>query len=110
MDFAVSSKYINKRCGLHLKEYQQENPDNVSQMGIINGLGKFIKCSCHEHITREEYNEVLPKIIDEFINAGCFRKLKFFEKGNNINDIFSKLKLDNTPCSDITSQKNNKYK
>ena len=105
MDFAISSQYINKRCGLHLKEYQQVNPIDSSQLGIINGLGKFTKCSCHEHITKDKYNEVLPKIIDEFINAGCSKTLKFFEKDNNIIEIFSKLKLDNTACNDITAQK-----
>lgn len=105
MEFTVSSQYLNKRCGLHLKEYQQSNPNDSSQMGIINGKGKFTKCSCHEHITRDKYNEVLPNIIDELLKAGCEKTLKFFEKNDDLLNIFTTLKSDTTSSENITAQK-----
>ena len=55
--FPVSKEYINHRCGLHLDIYQQKNPDNTEQLGIINGNGKFTKCSPHKHISREKYDD-----------------------------------------------------
>ena len=60
--FPVSKEYINHRCGLHLDIYQQKNPENPEQLGIINGNGDFTKCSPHKHISREKYDEVVPKI------------------------------------------------
>ena len=65
--FEISKNYINCRCGLHLKEYQKANPDNHEILGIINSKGKFTPCHKHEHITRAEYDEIIPKIIQEFL-------------------------------------------
>ena len=108
MAFTISSQYINKRCGLHLKEYQKPNPNNPSQLGIINRNGKFTACNCREHITKEKYVEIIPKIIDELTNAGFYETLKFFEKDANVLEIFSKLKADQTTCENITAQKTTK--
>ena len=38
--FDVSKQYINKRCGLHLAEYQKKDPV-TGKLGIINGNGNF---------------------------------------------------------------------
>ena len=77
--FDVSKQYINHRCGLHLAEYQKKDPV-TGKLGIINGNGKFTACHDHIHITREKYDEIIPKIIDEFVNAGFVKTEKFFEK------------------------------
>ena len=63
-DFSVSEKYINIRCGLHKLSAQKQNPDKTEEhLGIINNKGKFTACSLHEHLTDEEYEEIIPKII-----------------------------------------------
>ena len=82
--FTVSKQYINHRCGLHLEEYQQKDPI-TGKLGIIDGKGKFTACHDHEHITREKYDEVVPKIIDEFVNAGFAETEKSFEKEIDLN-------------------------
>ena len=82
--FTISKQYINHRCGLHLCEYQKEDPGvqlaAPSRLGIIDSNGKFTSCHNHEHITREKYNEVIPLIINEFLDAGFTETEKFFEK------------------------------
>ena len=78
--FAISKQYINCRCGLHLQEYQKQDPKDPERLGIIDGNGKFTSCHKHAHITREKYDEVVPKIIDEFLNAGFLETEKHFEK------------------------------
>jgi hypothetical protein len=80
--FQVSKQYINCRCGLHLKEYQKSDPNNKDRVGIIDGNGKFTACHNHEHINREKYNEVIPQIIDEFLEAGFLENRKTFSKIN----------------------------
>ena len=107
--FTVSKQYINHRCGLHLAEYQQKDPIPAgSKLGIIDGNGKFTACHDHEHITREKYNEVVPKIIDEFVNAGFAETEKFFEKEINLNKEYNHLKNDNISPDKITAQKTSK--
>ena len=76
--FPVSTKYINKKCGLHLHEYQKMCP-NTGRLGIINGNGKFIRCHDHKHITRKEYEKIIPLIIDEFCNRGFTETVEHFE-------------------------------
>ena len=62
-DFSVSELYINKRCGLHKRSAQRQNPNkNEVHLGIFNNKGKFTACSLHEHLTDEEYDEIIPKI------------------------------------------------
>ena len=78
--FPISKQYINCRCGLHLREYQQSDPDNPDRLCIIDGNGKFTACHNHEHITKEKYNEVIPQIIKEFLEAGFINTQKSFEK------------------------------
>lgn len=108
--FSISEKYINCRCGLHLKEYQQEDPYNPGRMGIINGKGKFTCCHKHEHITREKYEEVVPKIIDEFLEAGFYETDKYFrdKKGIDVNKEYNHLKKDTIDIDKITAQKTSK--
>ena len=105
MSFEISSNYLNKKCGLHLIEYQKPNPNNPDEYGIIDSNGKFIKCACHQHITREEYNEVIPKIVDELYDAGVFKTLEYFNKDINIHKIYEDLKKDNVDISKISAQK-----
>tara|TARA_B110000483_G_C18201784_1_gene545576 strand:+ start:814 stop:1935 length:1122 start_codon:yes stop_codon:yes gene_type:complete len=108
MSFVVSSQYLNKRCGLHLKEYQKPNPTNPNKLGIINGNGQFTSCSCHEHITREKYNEVIPKIIDELYAAGLHGTLEHFQKDIDMGREYEDLKKDNVNINSITAQKTTK--
>jgi hypothetical protein len=105
--FTVSKKYINHRCGLHLAEYQQKDPI-TGKLGIIDGNGKFTACHDHEHITREKYDEVVPKIIDEFVDAGFAKTEKFFEKEIDLNNEYGHLKKDTVSPDKITAQKTSK--
>ena len=109
--FIVSEKYINKRCGLHLKEYQEKepNPKNETdiQFGIINDKGKFTKCSNINHITECEYNDIIPKIIDEFISNGFSETVNFFSNTKDIdcNKIYKTLCYEDYDINKISSQK-----
>tara|TARA_Y100000590_G_scaffold468634_1_gene652257 strand:- start:1 stop:1098 length:1098 start_codon:yes stop_codon:yes gene_type:complete len=103
--FPVSKEYINNRCGLHLDIYQQKNPDNTEQLGIINGNGKFTKCSPHKHISREKYDEVVPKIIQEFLDAGPEKTIEFFMKPIDIGKKYNSLKEDKVNVNEITAKK-----
>lgn len=102
--FNVSNEYINHRCGLHLKEYQKLDPDS-GKLGIINGKGNFTACHNHEHISKEKYDEIIPKIIDEFIKAGFMKTEKNFERNINVLNLYDKLKKDNIKPDKITAQK-----
>jgi hypothetical protein len=106
--FSISNKYINCRCGLHLKEYQKPDPYNPDRLGIIDSNGKFTSCHNHEHITRDKYNEVLPLIIDEFLEAGFVETDKFFEKEIDLDKEFNHLKEDIVDVNNITAQKTSK--
>ena len=106
--FNVSKQYINCRCGLHLDEYQSLDPENPNRLGILNSKGKFTKCSDHEHISREKYNEVIPKIIDEFVNAGLINTVFYFEKQIDLLKEYNDLKNDNAQSDKITAQKTKK--
>jgi hypothetical protein len=106
--FDVSKNYINHRCGLHLREYQKEDPENPGRLGIIDGNGKFTSCHKHEHITREKYDEIVPKIIDEFLKAGFTETEKFFEKDIDLNKEYNHLKKDDIDPNKITAQKTSK--
>ena len=106
--FSISNQYINCRCGLHLDEYQQKDPDNSGKLGIINGKGKFTACHNHKHINREKYNEVVPKIIDEFLKAGFYKTEKNFQKKLDIKKEYKFLIEDNVDINNITAQKTTK--
>lgn len=106
--FTISSKYLNKRCGLHLKEYQKSNPNDPSQLGIINSKGKFTTCNCREHISRQEYDIIIPKIIDELNKAGLHKTLEHFNKEIDIKKEYENLKKDNVDINSITAQKTSK--
>ena len=105
MDFETSDKYINKRCGLHTIEGQELNENG--DKGHFNNKGTFIKCSCHEHITAEQYDKITSDIIDEFISAGLLKTDIHFEKNNedNLKKKYEKLKNDCTLAENINSQK-----
>ncbi len=112
-DFSVSEKYINKRCGLHKRSAQKQNPNKTEEhLGIINNKGNFTACSLHQHLTDEEYDEIIPQIIDEFVNAGFEGVFNRFS--NNINTSketlqknYLKLKKENTENTQLTAQKTN---
>jgi len=106
--FTVSKQYINHRCGLHLREYQKQDPNNPERLGIIDGNGKFTSCHKHDHITKEKYNEVVPKIVDEFIEFGFLETEKFFEKKIDVSKEYEDLKKDNIDPDKITAQKTSK--
>jgi len=106
--FQISKQYINCRCGLHLKEYQKVDPNNKDRVGIIDGNGKFTACHKHEHITREKYNEVVPQIIDEFLEAGFLETEKYFQKEIDINQGYKSLIKDAVDIDKITAQKTSK--
>jgi len=103
--FEVSKEYINHRCGLHLNEYQKKDPNNPSDLGIINGNGVFTKCAKHNHISREKYNEVVPKIIQEFLDAGPEKTIQFFMQQIDISKNYNKLKEDKIDVNKITAKK-----
>ena len=105
--FTVSKQYINHRCGLHLEEYQQKDPI-TGKLGIINGNDKFTACHDHKHITREKYNEVVPKMIDEFVDAGFAKTQEFFEKEIDLNKEYNHLKKETISPDKITAQKTTK--
>ena len=106
--FPISEKYINCRCGLHLREYQQPNPDNNDILGIIDGKGKFTACHKHEHITRETYDKVVPQIINEFLDQGFYKTEEFFEKPMDVNKEYDDLKQIKVSPDEITAQKTTK--
>ena len=106
--FPISRQYINCRCGLHLLEYQKADPNNPERLGIINSKGKFTSCHKHEHITKEKYNEVIPKIIKEFLDAGFINTQNFFEKEIDHLEEYNHLKKDNIDPNKITAQKTSK--
>ena len=106
--FTISKQYINCRCGLHLKEYQKEDPNNKERLGIIDSNGKFTCCHKHEHITKERYDEVIPLIIDEFLKAGFLETVKYFQKQIETIKEYESLKKDNIDPNKITAQKTSK--
>ena len=108
MSFLVSSQHLNKRCGLHLKEYQKPDPGNPEKLGIINSKGKFTACNCREHLTREVYNEIIPKIVCELCEAGLHKTLEHFNRGIDIKKEYENLKKDNIDVNSITAQKTTK--
>jgi len=108
MSFEISSQYLNKPCGLHLKDHQKPNPENVSQFGIINSKGKFTSCNCRIHITREKYNEVIPKIIDELYDAGLHKTLEHFQKDIDMRKEYEDLKKNKVNIDSITAHKTGK--
>jgi predicted RNA methylase len=103
--FEISKNYLNKKCGLHLFEYQQPDPNNPDRLGIINSNGKFTGCADCKHITREEYNDIIPKIVNELFNAGVFKTLEYFNKDIDIRKIYEKLKKDKVDINNISAQK-----
>ena len=106
--FTISDKYINKRCGLHCREYQSLNPLNPNKSGIINSKDKFTSCHDHIHITQEERAEIVPKIIDEFLNAGFHKTIRHYEKESDVNKIYKYIQDDTIPINKITGQKTTK--
>ena len=106
--FTISKNYINVRCGLHLLEYQKEDPNNPERLGIIDSKGKFTSCHKHTHITREKYDEVIPLIIKEFTEAGFEKTGEFFEKEIDHEKEYDALKKDNISPEEIKAQKTTK--
>ena len=100
--FSVSDKYINKRCGLHCKEYQQEVN---GRWGIVNSKGKFTACHHHGHITKVERAEIVVKIVNEFINAGCLNTLQHFRGELDVKKSYANLKNTDVDVGNINAQK-----
>jgi len=91
--FKVSSQYINKRCGLHKKSDQKQNPNNTdTELGIINSKNKFTKCSDHVHLSDDEYNSVIEQIVTEFTNAKFKSTVDKFYSTDDIINKYDKLK------------------
>jgi hypothetical protein len=109
MSFTISKKYINHRCGLHLDEYQSER-DNKKGIVYISrsGTDKFTNCSKHEHITKEKYDEIIPLIINEFLEAGFVKTQEFFKGEINLKKEYAYLMKDTIDISNITAQKTTK--
>ena len=76
--FPISDKYINKTCGLHCKEFQKKNPDDPTELGILNSKQSFKKCHNHTHITLKERETIVLAIIKEFLDAGFLKSLDHF--------------------------------
>ena len=106
--FPISKKYINCRCGLHLNEYQKVNPNNYDELGIINSSGNFTKCANHKHISREEYNMIVPKIINEFLDMGFVGTMKAFKKDINLEKEYMDLQEEKIDITQISAQKTKK--
>ena len=106
--FPISKQYINCRCGLHLKEYQKSDPDNPDRSGIIDSKGKFTSCSNHVHITKKQYDKVIPLIIGEFLDAGFYETEKYFQKEIDINKEYKSLMKDTVDIDKISAQKTSK--
>lgn len=106
--FEVSKNYINCRCGLHLREYQKQNPENPDVLGIINSKGKFTPCHKHTHITRETYEMVIPMIVQELLQAGLEKTEAYFEKPIDVKKEYKDLCKVQILPSEITAQKTTK--
>lgn len=101
--FPVSDKHINCKCGLHLTEYQEINHE-TGKRGFYNSKGKFTNCNSRDHLTREQYNQIIPQIVQEFVNAGCYATIQHFTKPCKLN-YYNSLCKDTTSLDEITSQK-----
>jgi hypothetical protein len=104
--FQISSQYINHRCGLHLDEYQSERNNKKGIVSISrSGTEKFTNCHDHQHITREKYDEVIPLIINEFLEAGFVKTQEFFEGEIDLKKEYSDLMKDSVDIDKISAQK-----
>jgi len=107
--FPISSQYINHRCGLHLKEYQSERDNKKGIVSISrSGTEIFTKCHDHEHITKEKYDEVIQKIINEFLEAGFYKTEAYFQKEIDSVKEYSDLMKDSVDIDKISAQKTSK--
>jgi len=107
--FPISSQYINCRCGLHLKEYQSERNNKKGIISISrSGTEIFTTCHDHEHITKEKYDEIIPLIINEFLEAGFMKTHESFEKEIDVKKGYADLMKDTADISNITAQKTTK--
>ena len=107
--FQISKQYINCRCGLHLKEYQSERNNKKGIVSISrSGTEIFTTCHDHDHITKEKYDEVIPLIINEFLEAGFVKTQEFFEGEIDLKKGYSDLMKDSVDISNITAQKTTK--
>ena len=95
--FRESDKYINKKCGLHIKEYQK----NIDGCMCVD---KQTKCAKHEHITKEEYLQAVSKIINEFLENGFDKVIeRYHPKYDNIK-LYNSLKEKKVSIEKITAQ------
>jgi hypothetical protein len=97
--FVISKKYINKRCGLHINEYQKIINDN----GDL-GISKNTRCSKHDHITKEEYLEIVVQIINEFLDNGFEKVLEQFHPRYDSTKLYKKLVEKTNKIDKITAQ------
>ena len=109
--FPVADNYINKRCGLHCREYQVENPDKKGDWGILNSKGKFTRCNSRVHITKTERAEIVAQIIDEFIRAGFANTLQHFrlKKIDSLSGYKRLIKEKKLLPNSISAQKTSKF-
>jgi hypothetical protein len=100
--FSVSDKYINRKCGLHLKDYQE---DKEGVRGVYDSKTKFICCANHEHVTREQYDIVIDKITKEFVNAGCEETVKHYKPNVDIHARYATLQTADVNVKDLSVNK-----
>jgi hypothetical protein len=94
--FIISEKYINEKCGLHMKEHQM-----TLENGQL-GINEKTTCAKHDHITKEKYLEIVPQIIDEFISRGFDAVLEQFHPIYDSDKIYSNLKKKTTDINSLT--------
>ena len=95
--FRESDKYINKKCGLHIEEYQK----NIDGCMCVD---KQTKCAKHKHITKEEYLQAVSKIINEFLENGFDKVIeRYHPKYDNIK-LYNSLKEKKVSIEKITAQ------
>ena len=107
--FKYSEQCIGKRCGLHLREYQMQcTTCNQVKLGTYNSKGGFTGCSDIPHMTREQALEIIPKIVEEFVNAGCVKTIQHFNRKPNLETLrktYETVQKDTVDINMISAQK-----
>ena len=97
--FVVSKTYINKKCSLHIKDYQTK----INEKGDL-GITKNTKCANHPHITKEEYLQIVVQIIKEFLDNGFEKVLEQFHPIYDTTKLYKSLVEKVVSTDKITAQ------
>ena len=97
--FVVSKTYINKKCSLHIKDYQTK----INEKGHL-GITKNTKCANHPHITKEEYLHIVVQIIKEFLDNGFEKVLEQFHPIYDTTKLYKSLVEKVVSTDKITAQ------